>query len=433
MNIFLLAIKNSTSKMLSTSLSCILLALSIGLLLFISQINKALDHQLQNNFAGIDMVVGAKGSPLQLVLSSVFHIDNPTGNITYDEYTKLKKHPWTKEVVPISLGDNYNGYRIIGTTANFASLYKTTLEKGKNATNPMEVVLGSQVAEQSKLTLGDKIHGTHGLLANQEGGKHEEHMMIVVGIYQSTGKVIDRLITTPLETIWMLHHEDTEDGHTDHEEQHHDPHKEEHHSHEEEHHNLHEEEHHSHEGETHIKEVTALLVSFRNPRALLMLPRHINDTTGTMAALPKFEMDKLTQTTGIGTQTIQWIAYIILGISVLSIFIHLYKTIKERSYELALMRTYGASRWQLVQLVGYEGILITTLGLLLGILCSQIGLSIMFTVIENQYKQSITTIHLYIDIIQVSLILALVISIVILFAMYPITKMDISKILSHEN
>lgn len=81
----------------------------------------------------------------------------------------------------------------------------------------------------------------------------------------------------------------------------------------------------------------------------------------------------------------------------------------------------------------YEGILITTLGLLLGILCSQIGLSIMFTVIENQYKQSITTIHLYIDIIQVSLILALVISIVILFAMYPITKMDISKILSHEN
>src|SRR5690606_18216512 len=120
MNIWKISIRNFRYKPLYTFLGILTLSVSIALLLGIQQLDRTFRQQLKNNLGGIDMVVGAKGSPLQLVLASVLHIDNPTGNISFGEAQKISNHPLVERAIPISYGDNYKGYRIVGTTAEFA-------------------------------------------------------------------------------------------------------------------------------------------------------------------------------------------------------------------------------------------------------------------------------------------------------------------------
>ena len=129
---------------------------------------------------------------------------------------------------------------------------------------------------------------------------------------------LDRLIVTDLNTIWDVHHHEAA------------PH------------------------DTHEKEITSLLVTFRSPMGFLTLPRNINSNTTMQAALPKYELERLYQFTGVGVETVTWIAYIILIISCITIFISLYRMVRDRAFDLALMRTYGANVPQLVKMVAYE-------------------------------------------------------------------------------
>jgi len=151
MNIWSISIQNIKSKSLYTFLSVFILSLSIALLLGIQQLKRSFENQIENNLGKIDVVVGAKGSPLQLVLASVLHLDNPTGNISYKEALKISKNPLIKFAVPISYGDNYKGFRIVGTTHEYTSLYNGELEKGNRIENSMEVILGNFVAQKLNL------------------------------------------------------------------------------------------------------------------------------------------------------------------------------------------------------------------------------------------------------------------------------------------
>jgi len=135
MNIWSISIKNIKSKPLYTFLSVFILSLSIALLLGIQQLEKSFKNQIENNLGNIDLVIGAKGSPLQLVLASVLHLDNPTGNISYTAAQKIGKNPMVNLAVPISYGDNYKGFRIVGTTDEYTSLYRAEFEKGRRAEN----------------------------------------------------------------------------------------------------------------------------------------------------------------------------------------------------------------------------------------------------------------------------------------------------------
>lgn len=120
--------------------------------------------------------------------------------------------------------------------------------------------------------------------------------------------------------------------------------------------------------------ITSMLISFKSPVALLQLPRKINETTNLQAAVPSFEINRLINLLGFGVQSINLIAIIIILVSGLSIFISLYNSLKKRRYELALMRVHGASRWQLVQLVLFEAVIISFLGTLLGVIISRLAL-----------------------------------------------------------
>ena len=403
MNIWNISIQNIKSKPLYTFLSVFILSLSIALLLGIQQLKRSFENQIKNNLGNIDIVVGAKGSPLQLVLASVLHLDNPTGNISYKEALKISKNPMIKWAVPISYGDNYKGFRIVGTTDTFTALYNAELEKGHRVQNSMEVILGNAVAQKLKLKIGDTFLSSHGLIENSIEVHNE--MFTVVGILKSTQKVIDRLIITNLDSIWDVHHHEGEDDNN--EEHHHD-------------------EHH------HEKEITSLLINFKNPRGLLTFPRRINEQTNMQASLPKYELHKLYEYTSIGFKTISLIAYLILVISCLTIFISLYKMVKERAFDLALLRTYGASNFQLIKMVFYEGLIVVFSSFLVGYLLLKIGLGFMLHFMETNYQQNILQELPFLEVLQIGFLILIMAIISISLSIYPVIKMNISTILSNE-
>lgn len=400
MNIIKLSYKNIIAKPLQTFLTVLILSLSIGLLLGVKQLNKVFESQLQQSLNGVDMVVGAKGSPLQLVLSSVLHIDNPTGNISYNEAKKIAENKYVGEAIPISIGDNYKGYKIVGTTVGFVDLYKTSLKDGAMFSKTSDVVIGYAVAENLNLNIGDTFQSSHGMLENAIES-HDNHPLKVVGILKPTQNAIDRLILTDLETIWHLHEHEYEDNKQD----------------------------HNHNDE----DITALLIKFKNKRGLLFLPRNINENTPFQAALPKYQLDKLFKFTAIGTKAITWIALAILFVSGISMFVSLYRMVKERARELALIRTYGASRNKLILLVFSEGLLVGLFSFLLGVLLATFSLQTIFSLIKDTYKQQIYLLEYQNDILELFLFIFGIIIIATLIAIRPIFKMDISKIISHES
>src|SRR5262249_31618666 len=138
-------------------------------------------------------------------------LDIPTGNIPLSEADKLAKHPLVKEAIPIALGDNYNGFRIVGTNADYIGHYRAEMAQGAAFMQPMEAVLGSEVAEKYHLKLGDKIVGAHGLVNSED--LHSDFPYTVTGILAPAGSVIDRLVLTPVESVWHMHeHPDPDDA-----------------------------------------------------------------------------------------------------------------------------------------------------------------------------------------------------------------------------
>ena len=367
-----------TSRPLSTTLSLILLTLGVGMITLLLQVNRHIQEQMANNVRGIDMVVGAKGSPLQLILSAVYHIDAPTGNISLHEAEALKKNRLVSSAIPLSYGDSYRGYRIVGSNHDYPALYKATVREGKLWQATFDVTIGATVAQNLNLKIGDTFSGAHGLL---EGGEsHDEHAYEVVGILDYSNSVLDQLILTATESVWEVHdhgHEEEDDreeeGDHDHEEGEHD--------HDEE------GEHDEHAGHDHDedKEITAMLVKFRSPMGIIQLPRMVNTETNMQAAVPSYEISRLFGLMGVGIDTLSAIALIIMIVSGLSVFISLYNALKDRQYEMALMRTYGATRWQLVWLVLQEGLLLTFSGFIFGIIFSRLGLLLVSGMMSSSY------------------------------------------------
>ncbi len=441
MNLVYLAYRNMVSKPLNLVLSLMLLLLSVSLVTFALQMSQQLDQQLNKNIAPFDMVVGAKGSPLQLVLSSVLHIDNPTGNIKLKEASLIEKNPLVQKAIPVSYGDNYKGYRILGTEVEYLDFYDAQVNDGRLFEKSFEAVVGSSVAKKLNLKIGDTFVSSHGL--SDAGHAHDEQPYTVVGILKPTGTVVDQLLVTNLESIWDAHnhgdeheHEEDEHDHDDHSDHDHDDHDHGGHEHGDEYeHDDHEG--HDHEGHDHSKheidentEITSLLVKFKSPLGMVQIPRSINENTNMQAALPGFEINRLMNLLGSGVQTINWIALVILLVSGLSIFISLLKTIRERKQELALLRTYGLNTGQLLTLALLEGSFLAVIGFILGWFLGRLGIIGVSSYMESSYGYGLqvsgpemTELILLVLIFAVAIIASLLASL-------SIFKLDVAKTLS---
>ncbi len=201
--LFKISWKNILDKKLNSFLCILLMTLGIAMISLLMLLGKQLQDKFAKNISGIDLVVGAKGSPLQLILSSVYQIDNPTGNVYLDDVAAIAQNPLVKEMIPLSMGDNFQGYRIVGTNKKYFEHFKTQFADGQLFKKNLEVVLGGQTALNTGLKIGDTFASAHGL--DSEGEKHADEKYKVVGILAFNNSVIDNLILTSLNSVWNIH------------------------------------------------------------------------------------------------------------------------------------------------------------------------------------------------------------------------------------
>lgn len=350
-----LIIRNVLFKPLASILSIILLALGIGIISMVLILQNQLQQKFDRDLEGIDLVVGAKGSPLQLILSSVYHIDAPTGNIKLKDIGVVTNNPIVELAIPLAYGDSYKGFRIVGTDSNYIAKYKAVYKEGNLFAKPFEVVIGFNL-QQEGLKVGSSFKGNHGLSAN---GEEHDDLYKVVGVLQPTNTVLDNLILTNIETVWDVHHHNEKPKSSTEKQS--------------EVHNHEHEDAHEHEEEENA-EITAMLVKFRGPMGIITMPRMINQTTNLQAAVPALEINRLFNIMGIGSATISAIAGAIVIVSGFSFFIALYNRLKERKYELALLRTMGMSKVKMFAMILAESLLLSVIGFFIGLGISRLGI-----------------------------------------------------------
>ncbi|KQV87664.1 FtsX-like permease family protein [Pelomonas sp. Root1237] len=319
------------SSPLTTALNLLLLTLGLAAVTFVLRASAQVEAGLKRDLASIDLVVGAKGSPMQIMLAGVFHLDAPTGNIPLATLELLKQQPLVAQAVPLSLGDSFRGYRIAGTTPAYIDLYGGQMGQGALWTKPMQAVLGAEVARTSGLKPGDRFAGSHGLA--EGGGAHGEHQFEVVGVLAESGSVLDRLVLTDLASVWEVHEDHAV----------------------------------SHDEESERKEITLALVRYRSPLAAVMLPRWVNAQDGLQSAAPALETARLMRLVGAGTEVLRGFGIVLLAAAGLSVWVALLHAVRARQGDLAMLRMLGAPASRVAALIALEALLLAGLAAVLGL------------------------------------------------------------------
>lgn len=348
-----LALAYLRDRALTSFLNILLLGLAVAtlviLLLFSTQIGQSFERDAQ----GVDLVVGAKGSPLQLILSSIYQIDAPTGNIPLESIAMLRRDPSVAQVVPIALGDNFRGFRIVGTEPPYLAMHGAAIVQGRLFAAPGEAVVGAEVARRTGMGLGQQFLGTHGIESGEKGEEHHHNPFTAVGVLGHTGTLIDRLILVSVETVWDVHgirHDAAAmapplpaaaaprrfGGFVT---------------------------------ETTLKpEVTALLVRYRNVFGAVRIPGMINRQTQMQAAVPAIETARLLSLLGAGIEGARVFGWLLALTGGLSIFVALLNAASAREGDLALLRVMGATRMAVFGTILLEGLITAALGIALGLL-----------------------------------------------------------------
>jgi putative ABC transport system permease protein len=338
MNLVKLSASYLRARALNTALQVVLFALGIGTITLLLLATTQLDQRMRRDAEGIDLVIGAKGSPLQIILSAIYHLDVPTGNIAYMQAKEIAAHRAVKKTIPLALGDSYRGFRIAGTTHDYVAHYGATLASGKLWQQPLDAVIGAEVAARTGHGVGAKFAGAHGM--GEGGDAHEGADYTVVGVLAPSGTVLDRLVLTSVESVWAVHAQ---------------------------HQGVHDIANAAAQMKDEEKEYTALLVQYASPLAAAILPRYVNNNSDMQAASPAFETARLFSIIGVGTDVLRGFALVLVFSAALSVFIALYNALEERRYDLAIMRTLGASPFRLMTLLLGEGMLLAGIGGLCGI------------------------------------------------------------------
>ncbi|TAF31382.1 MAG: FtsX-like permease family protein [Cytophagales bacterium] len=339
---FWLSGRNLWHHLRSTLLSICLVAFGVGLLVFSFLLTQTIEEAVLRNARGISVVLGAKGSPLQLVLSAVFHLDRPTGNISASAAKTFSKHPLVKKAIPLLYGDNINGARLLGTTPDYMALYGASLAHGRTWQKSMEAVAGAGIAAKMNWKIGQHLESAHGL-SGDEAHEHAHHF-VLVGILAPNGTVLDGLVLTSPQSVWDLHH-----------------------------------------GQDTSSAYTALLLKARNPLATLNLPRIINQQPNLQAASPAQEIATLAKSLGLGRELIENLAFVLLFLAFAGIFLGLYGIQISRMKEWQTLRQLGLSLNQILSLLllefGWLGLLGSSLGVLLG----HLGIASFLTYVQSQF------------------------------------------------
>ena len=300
------------------ALAVTLCALGLASAISIVWLQSLLESHARRQAQGIDIVVGAKGSALQNVLAAVYYLDVPNGNISLADVDGLRTHPQVARVIPIAMGDSVAGARIVGSTDEFLPFYGATLQTGTLPAAPMDAVVGATLAARTRLKVGDSFVGAHGI--GDGGSEHGAQPYRVVGILNPTGRVIDQIVVTPIESVWLVH-----EGHA----------------------------------ATTEKEATFALIQARGPVGMATLPRFINAQPGLQAAVPAMESARLMTSFDWVALIVKVFAGILAAAAMASLLGTLLQALARREPDLALLRAMGAGPGPLLAIVLGESLLLT--------------------------------------------------------------------------
>ncbi len=346
------------ARPLVAALNLVMLSLGVAAMVFVSLTSEQIDAQMRRGLQGIDLVVGAKGSPLQLILAGVFHLDAPSGNIPLTALQALRDQPLVARAVPLALGDNLRGFRIVGTEPAYLQVYGAVLREGQLWQAPLQAVLGAEVATSLRLGPGARFNGSHGL--SQQGPAHAQAPYTVSGVLAPCACVLDRLVLTSLESVWAVH----EPAHAG-------------------------EEKHDDEDDA-LREVSLLLVSYRSPLAAVSLPRWVNAQAALQAAAPALESARLLRMVGVGVEVLLGAAAVLLAVAALSVFVALTHAVREREADLAMLRMLGARAWRIAALPLLEALWLAALGLVLGLVLGHAMVHGLSLVLREQQSLPLT-------------------------------------------
>jgi putative ABC transport system permease protein len=381
MNLFKIVRKNMRQRALATCLTMLSVMLGVALTVAILLIRHGMQHRFEQSTLGYEMLVGAKGSPLQLVLNTVFNLDISPGNIPWSVFEQLRDDPRVKLAVPFAVGDNYKGFRVVGTTDayfkdfEFAEGKRFKLADGRlfqfsepalraafaeaaaraqeriareHGETPAalphpqhpeiaEAVIGATVAKETGLKIGDKFVAAHGVEDTASAEHHEHHPWTVVGILAPTETAADRALYINLDSFYHIQ------GHE-----------------------LRERPGEKKPAEPETGQISSIVLKLRSPLDALPLYRELNDRTDVMAAFPSAEIRKLFDIVGNIDRVLLAQAILIVVVAGIAIAVSIYNSMSERRREIAILRALGARRPTIFTIIVLEAVSICLGGALLG-------------------------------------------------------------------
>ncbi len=304
----------------------------------------ALPDAAERSWGGVDLVVGPKGSALDLVLCCALHISDPRGLVSEKSAMAAASHPLVRVAAPIALGDSVDGWRIVGTTPKVLWVYRAEIAKGRMWTKPLEAVLGAAAAKALHLKIGDRFIGSHGLEAG--GEMHSQFPYTVVGMLAPTGSALDKLVLCDIETVRYIHKTHAEDE----------------------------------VAETGVTETyvnlpdaaTAVVASYKSPVAALLVPRLIDANPALSAASPTFEIARVMSYLRPLTVAAAALGILLVSIAAAGAAAGLMATMNARTRDLALLRVLGAGPLSIASVAFAEAALIALAALLVGLALSGI-------------------------------------------------------------
>ena len=335
-----LAIKSLLNRRASVLLTVIAIAVSVTLLLAVERTREQVQTNFANTVSGTDLIIGARTSQVQLLLSSVFHIGSMTNNMSWEAFDDIRSRPAVEWAVPISLGDSVGGLPVVATTKDYfkhfryGSKQSLTFTAGDAFKGEKQVVLGAEAASKLNKKVGDNItiaHGSGGISFSE----HDDHPLTVVGILKRTGTPVDQTILTSLTSLEVIHGGESHEKH-DHGDSHAPP----------------------------AESISAALLGLKAKPLALRLQRQINTykPEPLTALLPGMTLQELWKTLRVFEQALTVISSMVVLIGLLGMLTIMLASLRERRREMAVLRAVGAGPGTVFGLLVSEALLLTVVG-----------------------------------------------------------------------
>ena len=355
-----LAFKSLRNRRFTAALTILSIALAVFLLLGVERIR----HESRESFAatvsGTDLLVGARSSPVHLLLSAVFHIGNATNNLRWDSYKAIASRPEVAWTIPLSLGDSHRGYRVLGTTADYYEHLRygrdrrLQMAQGRLPEGEHDAVIGADVADTLHYRPGDSIVVAHGA-GDVSFSLHEQHPFEVTGVLARTGTPVDRTVHVSLQGLDVMHEDAAADSESD-------P-------------LLAAMQADSGSG-AEPRAITAFLVGLKSRSAVLGMQRAVNEyeREPLTAVMPGVALQEVWEITGAVEKTLFAVSTLVVVVGLGGMLVALLTSLSERRREMAVLRSVGARPSQIFGLILGEAVFLTLLGIVFGVMVLYAGL-----------------------------------------------------------